>query len=453
MKIVIAGAGEIGSHLAKMLTAEANEVIVIDDDATRLEALTATVDVQTLLGPISSLKILREAGTSKADLYIAVYPYTTQEVNIVSAMMAHQLGAGKVIARVNDEDYLAPENKLIFKEMGIELMFYPEKSAADEIVAALKHSSTIDTMDFARGKLQIACFRLDEEAPVLDLKLGEFIQKATQEELEQFRIIAISHDEQTIIPKMDTKFRYGDLVFTISRKEGVPALFKHFGKSNVQTHKVMIMGGTAIAEMVARSLARQGVLVKIIDKDKDRCIELSEKLPDGVEVINGDGRNSDLLYDEGIHECDAFIALTSRDANNILACVVAKKYGVPRTIAEVENIEYIRLAEEMGVGSVINKKTITAGRIFKFTLSGKARFVRYMTGTNAEVVEYTVAPGSAITKAAIKDIDFPRSAIIGGVIRGNEAFIAVGDTRIEPYDRVAIFTMPESLKEIDRFFK
>ena len=453
MKIVIAGAGEIGSHLAKMLTAEANEVIVIDDDATRLEALTATVDVQTLFGPISSLKTLREAGTPKADLYIAVYPYTTQEVNIVSAMMAHQLGAGKVIARVNDEDYLAPENKLIFKEMGIELMFYPEKSAADEIVAALKHSSTIDTMDFARGKLQIACFRLDEEAPVLDLKLGEFIQKATQEELEQFRIIAISHDEQTIIPKMDTKFRYGDLVFTISRKEGVPALFKHFGKSNVQTHKVMIMGGTAIAEMVARSLARQGVLVKIIDKDKDRCIELSEKLPDGVEVINGDGRNSDLLYDEGIHECDAFIALTSRDANNILACVVAKKYGVPRTIAEVENIEYIRLAEEMGVGSVINKKTITAGRIFKFTLSGKARFVRYMTGTNAEVVEYTVAPGSAITKAAIKDIDFPRSAIIGGVIRGNEAFIAVGDTRIEPYDRVAIFTMPESLKEIDRFFK
>ena len=453
MKIIIAGAGEIGSHLAKMLTAEANEVIVVDDDTSRLEALTATVDVQTILGPISSLKVLREAGVAKSDLYIAVYPYTTQEVNIVSAMLAHQLGAGKVIARVNDEDYLTPENKLVFKEMGIELMFYPEKSAADEIVAALKHSSTTDMMDFARGKLQIACFKLEEETPVLDMKLGEFIKAVPPEELEQFRIIAISHDDETIIPNMETKFRFGDLVFTISRREGVEALFKHFGKTNVQARRVMIMGGTAIAEMVARSLCKQGVLVKLIDKDKERCIELSEKLPAGVEIINGDGRNSDLLDDEGIHECDAFIALTSRDANNILACVVAKKYGVQRTIAEVENIEYVRLAEEMGVSSVINKKTITAGRIFKFTLSGKARFVRYMTGTNAEVVEYTVAPGSAITKCAIKDLEFPRSAIIGGVIRGSEAFIAVGDTRIEPYDRVAIFTMPESLKEIDRFFK
>ena len=453
MKIVIAGAGEIGSHLAKMLRAEANEVTVIDDDASRLEAITATVDVRTMQGSISSLKLLREAGTAKADLYIAVYPYTTQEVNIVSAMLAHQLGAGKVIARVNDEDYLSPENKLIFKEMGIELMFYPEKIAADEIVAALKHSTTTDTMDFARGKLQIACFKLDEEASVLDLKLGEFIKTVPAEELEQFRIIAIGRDNETIIPRLDTKFRFGDLVFTISRQDGLQMLSRHFGKSNVLTRRVMIMGGTAIAEMVARSLSKQGVKVKIIDKDKGRCIDLTEKLPESVEVICGDGRNSDILYDEGIRECDAFIALTSRDANNILACVVAKKYGVPRTVAEVENIEYVHLAEEMGVGSVINKKTITAGRIFKFTLSGKARFVRYMSGTNAEVVEYTVAPGSAITKSAIKDLDFPTSAIIGGVIRGNDAFIAVGDTRIEPYDRVAIFTKPESLKEIDRFFK
>ena len=453
MKIVIAGAGEIGSHLAKMLRDEANDVTVIDDDASRLGALTASVDVQTMQGSISSLKLLRDAGTAKADLYIAVYPYTTQEVNIVSAMLAHQLGAGKVIARVNDEDYLSPENKLIFKEMGIELMFYPEKIAADEIVAALKHSTTTDTMDFARGKLQIACFKLDEEASVLDLKLGEFIKTVPAEELEQFRIIAIGRDNETIIPRLDTKFRFGDLVFTISRQDGLQMLSRHFGKSNVLTRRVMIMGGTAIAEMVARSLSKQGVKVKIIDKDKGRCIDLTERLPENVEVICGDGRNSDILYDEGIRECDAFISLTSRDANNILACVVAKKYGVPRTIAEVENIEYVHLAEEMGVGSVINKKTITAGRIFKFTLSGKARFVRYMSGTNAEVVEYTVAPGSAITKSAIKDLDFPASAIIGGVIRGNDAFIAVGDTRIEPYDRVAIFTKPESLKEIDRFFK
>ena len=204
---------------------------------------------------------------------------------------------------------------------------------------------------------------------------------------------------------------------------------------------------------MASTLDRQGVRVKIIEKDKDRCITLSEHLPNTVLIVNGDGRDPDVLCDEGIGEYGAFVALTGNDETNVLACVVAKKLGVGRTVAEVENIDYIRLAEEMGVDSVINKKLITAGRIFKFTLSGKARFVRYMTGTKAEVMEYTVAPGAAITKGALKDITFPANAIIAGVIRGSETLIAVGDTVIEPYDRVAIFAMPESIKEIDRFFK
>ena len=453
MKIVIEGAGEVGSHLAKMLRAESNEVTVIDNDEQRLAALAAYADVETVNGSPSSIKILKQAGVAKADLYIAVYPLATQEVNIVGALLAKQLGAAKVIARVNDEDYLSAENKLLFKELGIELMFYPEKSAADEIVEYLKHSSTAETMDFARGKLQIAVFKLNEESPILDLKLEEFIKMVTPEQLKQFRVIAISREDKTIIPKLDTKFLFGDLVFTISKKEGVDALYGYFGKSKIAIRSAMILGGNSIAGMLARSLDRNGVAVKIIDKDKERCISLTETLSDKVTIVNGDGRNSDVLFEEGIRNYDAFVALTGNDEANVLACVVAKKFGVARTVAEVENIEYISLAEEMGVDVVINKKLITAGRIFKFTLSGKARFVRYMTGTNAEVMEYTVAPGSAITKGAIKDIDFPHTAIIGGVIRGSEAFIAVGDTQIEPYDRVAIFAMPESIKEIDRFFK
>ena len=193
--------------------------------------------------------------------------------------------------------------------------------------------------------------------------------------------------------------------------------------------------------------------VKIVEKDKDRCIELSERLPSSVQVVNGDGRNSDFLFEEGIQQYDSFIALSSNDESNVLSCVVAKKFGVARTVAEVENIEYIRIAEEMGVDNIINKKLLTAGRIFKLTLSGKARIVRYMAGTNTEVMEYTVRPGSAITRGPIKDLDFPANAIIGGIIRGNDAIIAVGDTVIEPYDRVAIFALPESIREIDRFFR
>ena len=453
MKIVIEGAGEVGSHLAKMLRAEANEVTVIDDDAARITALTAYADVETVLGNPSSIQILRDAGVGRADLFIAVYPLAAQEVNIVGALLAKQLGAAKVIARVSDEDFLSAENRLIFKELGIELMFYPEKSAADEIVAFLKHNSTAETMDFARGRLQIAVFKLTEDSPILDLKLLEFIKDTSEEELRQFRVIAISRDEKTIIPRLDTKFLYGDLVFTITTREGVEALYRHFGKTNVSIGSAFILGGGPIGEMLARALDRSGMRVKLVENDKARCIELSEKLPETVRVVNGDGRNSDFLFDEGIQDYDAFIALTGNDESNVLSCVVAKKFGVPRTVAEVENIEYIHIAEEMGVDNVINKKLITAGRIFKFTLSGKARIVRYMTGTNAEVIEYTVAPGAAITAGPIKDIDFPRNAIIGGVIRGSEAFIAVGDTVIEPYDRVAIFALPETIREIDKFFK
>lgn len=453
MKIIIEGAGEVGSHLAKMLRAEANDVTVIDDDNVRLTNLAAYADVQTICGNPSSIRVQKDAGVEKADLFIAVYPFAPQEVNIVGALLAKQLGAAKVVVRINDEDYLSAENKLLFKELGIELMFYPEKSAADEIVEYLKHSSTAETMEFARGKLQIAVFKLDEESPMLDYSLGEFIKKLSKEDLNEFRIIAISRESKTIIPKLDSKFKYGDLVFTITTREGLPSLYKNFGKANTSVRSAMIMGGGPIAEMLAETLDKMGFRVKILEKDKDRCIALTEKLSDNVQIVTSDGRNSDVLYEEGIREYDAFIALTGNDETNVLSCVVAKKFGVMRTVAEVENIEYIRLAEEMGVDNIINKKLIMAGRIFKFTLSGKARFVRYMTGTNAEVMEYTVAPGAAITKGALKDIDFPANAIIGGVIRGSDAFIAVGDTIIEPYDRVAIFALPETIKDIDRFFK
>ena len=453
MKIVIEGAGEIGSHLAKMLRAEANEVTIIDDDAQRLAAVGAYSDVETVLGNPSSIKTIREAGVARADLFIAVYPFTTQEVNIVGALLAKQMGAKRVIARINDEDYLAAENRLLFKELGIELMFYPEKSAADERVTSLKHVSSSDTMDFAHGKLQISVFKIDEESPMVDLRLEEFIRMMTPEETALFRIIAISRDANTIIPKFDTKFQFGDVVFTVSKREGLKSIIKYFGKTDKTISRVMILGGSPIAEMVARALSSQMSAVKIIEKSKERCIALSEKLPESVVVVNGDGSNSDFLYEEGIRDYDAFIALTDSDESNVLCSVVAKKFGVPRTVAEVENIEYIRLAEEMGVDTVINKKLITAGKIFKFTLSGKARFVKYMSGSNAEIIEYTVAPGSAITKKPIKDLNFPNNAIIAGVVRGSDSFIAVGDTRIEDYDRVAIFALPQTIKEIDKFFK
>lgn len=452
MKIVIQGAGEVGSHLAKMLSREDNDITVIDDSAQRLHSITEIADVIAVEGPPSSLKVMREAEVQHADLFISVVPFVPQDVNIVSALLAKNLGAAKVTARIDDNDFLTPENKLLFKQMGIELMFYPERLASDEIFELLKHSSSSESMDFARGRLQVEVFKLEEDSPLLDMKIAEFAAITTKDEL-QFRVIAISRGGQTIMPKFDTKLMYHDLVFIIATREGMQFLMKFLGKNTVETDKVMILGGSKIAELVADRLSKKISQVKILEKDKERAMVLSEKLDDNVIVVVGDGRNSELLVDEGIKDFDAFLALTGKDEANVLACVVAKKFGVERTIAEVENIEYIHLAEEMGVDSVINKKLITAGRLFKLTLSGKARLVKYMSGTDAEVLEYTVAPGSAITKGTLKDLSFPKDSVIGGLIRGSESKIAIGSTKIEAYDRVVVFALPHAVKEVDKFFK
>lgn len=452
MKIVIAGAGEVGSHLAKMLSNEANDITVIDADQERLDALKSHTDVITVEGNPSEIGTLHEAQVGHADLFIAVTPSVTQDVNIVSAMLAKKMGCQKVTARINTEEYLSHENKYLFTEMGIDLLFYPEKIAAGEIVELLKRTASADSLDFARGKLQIAVFKLEEESPMLGMNMIEFSNLAAADGL-KFRVVAITRGEETIIPKFDTKFKYHDLVFIISKREGMDMLMKYLGKRNIEVDRVMILGGSPIGEMVAKQLSKQIDTVKLIEMNKEKCLELSERLPSNVIVVNGDGRNSDMLLEENIREFDAFVAVTNSSETNILACVAAKSLGVSRTIAEVENLEYIKLAESMGVDAVINKKLITAGRIFKFTLSSKVRFIKYMSGTNAEVLEYIVAPDTAITKHQLKDMGFPKNAIIGGIIRGNESFIAVGDSRIQAYDRVAVFALPEAVKEVDKFFR
>ena len=452
MKIVIAGAGEVGSHLAKMLSGEANDITVIDMRQDRLDALSATTDVITVSGNPSAINVLQEAGVANADLFIAVNPSDSQDVNIVSAMLAKKLGSKKATARIDNEEYLSYENKYLFTEMGIDLMFYPEKIAAGEIVDLLRRTASTDSMDFARGKLQIAVFKLEESSSLLGMTMAEFSSVAA-EQGHNFRVVAIARGNDTIIPRFDTKFKYHDLVFIISKRDGMEMLMKYIGKRDIEIKNVMILGGSPIGEIVARQMSKQMDTVKLIEMNKEKCLELSEKLPDNVIVVNGDGRNSDMLIEESIKDFDAFVAVTNSSETNILACVAAKRLGIARTIAEVENLEYIRLAESMGVDAIINKKLITAGRIYKFTLSNKVRFIKYMSGTNAEVLEYIVAPDTAITKKALKDMNFPKNAIIGGVIRGNEGIIAVGDTQIQSDDRVAVFALPEAVKEVDRFFR
>lgn len=447
MKIVIAGAGQVGTYLAKMLGSKDHDLWVIDQDESRLTTLSESADVVTVCGDPSSIKVLKEVGINNADLFVAVYPENDQ-FNIVSSMLAKQLGAKKVTARVDNSEYLSHENKFLFINMGIDLLFYPEKVAANEICDLVKQTNMSEYVDFAHGKLQLAVYRLEKGSELID-KTSDFFDYP--EDNLPFKVIAISRGGTTIIPTQETKFRLHDMIYIIVKKDFTIDAMKFSGKEDFAIKKVMILGGGKVGEMVAAKLENVVESVTLIDQNLERCEELSEKLSKTL-VINGDGRNSDLLYEEDIKHCDAFIAVTSSTETNILACMVAKRLGVHKTIAEVENLEYIKLAEGMGVDATINKKLITAGRMFRFTLSNKVRTIKCLNGSDAEILEYIVNPGSKITKAPLGKINLPDNVIIGGVIRGNESFIAINSTQIMPYDRVAVFALPESLNTIDAFF-
>ena len=448
MKIVIAGAGEVGCHLAKMLSEGYHEITIIDNDEERLALVTESMDVLTVQGNPTSIKVLKSAGVDKADLFVAVNPAKQQDVNLVSAIIAKKLGAKKVTARINEAEYLNYDNKLMFTDMGIDLLFYPEKIAATEIGDLLKQSDVSEFVDFARGQLQMVVFRIDEDSKLLnktsaDLPYDPFNLP--------FRIVAITRGGETLIPQRDTLFKRGDMAYVVTKKEFVDELMALSGKHYLDIKRLTILGGGRIGEMVAAQFEKNAEFVKIIEINRERCEVLSENLNRTL-VINGDGRNSDFLYEEDVKSCDAFVAVTSSSETNILACVAAKKMGVAKTIAEVENIEYIKLAEGMGVDAVINKKIITAGRIFRFTMSNKVRTVKVIGGSDAEVIEYIVNPDSQITKAPLGELNFPQDAIIGGIIRGNEAIIVSDQTLIRPYDRVVIFALPTALGKIEKFF-
>ena len=447
MRIIVAGAGEIGSHLAKMLSMEYHEITVISPDEESLERISGESDIITVEGISSSIDTLVKAGVRNADLFIAVNPDSEQDINIVSSVLAKKLGAKKVTARINNEEYQKNENRILFTDLGIDSLFYPEKIAATEIVNLLKQNTASEFMNYSHGKLQLIVYKLEECSPMVDRTVAE-LRERTQN---LFRSVAISRDNKTIIPKSATRFKVGDVVYLVSKKEGMEQALSLSGKSKVSVRNLMILGGGRIGEMVARAMEKQVENIKLIDINPDKCAHLSEVL-DKTLVINGDGRNSDLLMEEGLKDMEAFIAVTSSSETNILSCVVAKRMGISKVIAEVENFEYIKLAEEMGVDSVINKKLITAGKIFRFTLSNKVRSIKVLNGTDAVVLEFIVNTNSKITTGKLKDLHFPEEAIIGGYVRGNESFIADSESTIRPYDQVVVFANPEAVDKVDKFF-
>lgn len=445
MNIIIAGAGEVGTHLAKMLSIEYHDIVVIDPDSQKLVQLSSSADLLVVEGSATSIAALKEANVKKADLFVAVT--SSENANLLSATLAKKLGAKKVIARIDNNEYLLPNNKEIFLNLGVDSLIYPEKLAAKEVIGLLGHTSSTEFVDFSGGKLSLAVMRLEEDAPVIDQTL---IQTTKDNKNLEFRAVAISREGETIIPRGNDQFKVNDLVYVITNQSGVKGMLEYSGKKNFEVRNLMILGGGRIGIRIASELEKD-VNVKIIDQDKEESVWLANYFKNAL-VIHGDGRDTELLMQEGLQYMDAFVAVTGNSETNILTCLAAKRMGVKKTIAEVENLDYIKLAESMGIDTVINKKLITASRIFRYTMSTEVSAIKCLTGSDAEVLEFIVKPNSPVTKGKIKDINFPKDAIIGGVVRGDVSYIAKGSTEIKAYDRVVVFALPSAINKIGKLF-
>ena len=447
MKIVIAGIGEVGSHLAKMLGNGDHDIVVIDPVDERIKSLAEYADLISIEGASTSISTLLKAGVDKADLFIAVNPSEDQDMNITSAILAKKLGAKKVVARINTDEYLIPENKDMFTDIGIDHLLYPEKIAAKAIIDLLRQTGTTEYIDFAGGKLQIVVTRLEDGAPILDRTLRDVTNQYCSL---NYRAIAINRDGEVIIPGKDEEFKLHDMVYVISTHEGIPEVLKYTGKTNIDVNNIMIFGGSPIGVMLAKELEDK-INVKLIDSNKDKSFELATELKNTL-VINADIRNTDAMMEEDLANMDAVVALTPSSETNILACLAAKKAGVKKTIAEIENIDYIKLAESVGIDTAINKKIIAAGRIFRYTIDSDVQSIKYLTGSDAEILEFIAKPNSPVTRTKVRNLNFPKTAIMGGIIRGSQAYIITGETEIKPYDRVVVFSLPQMVNKLGKYF-
>lgn len=445
MKIIIAGAGAVGTHLAKLLSGEKQDIILMDDDEERLGRLGSNFDLLAVNISPTSISGLKEAGVAGADLFIAVTPDESR--NMTACMLATSLGAKKTVARINNYEYLLPKHKEFFAKLGVDSLIYPEMLAAKEIVDAVKMSWIRQWWEFAGGALVLLGTKMKETAEILNVPLHELGGRNIP-----FHIVAIKRGSETIIPRGDDTIILNDIVYFTTTKKYMPYIRKIAGKENeADIRNVMIMGGSRIAVRTVQYMPEY-MRTKIIESDFNRCNRLTELVDDKVMIINGDGRDMELLLEEGIKNTEAFVALTGNSETNILACLAAKRLGISKTVAEVENIDYISMAESLDIGTVINKKFIAASHIYQMMLDADVSNVKCLTFANADVAEFTVKAGSRITRSQVKDVGLPKGATIGGLIRNGEGILVTGNTTIMENDHVVVFCLGMMIKKLEKFF-
>ena len=445
MNIIIAGDGEVGLHLAEALVRDNHNITIVDPHEELLKMVESHSDLMTITGDSTSTSVLRRANVSRSDLVISVLH--DERVNLLTAIIAKKLGAKKVIARVNTMENLSPEVWRMYQDLGIDGLLSPEDIAAQEIISLLKQNASLETYDFSGGKLQLFMVKLESEA--------EIIGKSVEEVSEQyqhidFRIAAIHRRQSTFIPQDDTVFQTGDMVYVVTKPHAIKDIIKLSGKKQINVHNVMIVGGGRVGRITAKRLENY-LNIKILENNKDRCTDLTNILSKAL-VVNADARNLDILEEEGIANMDAFIAVTDNTATNILTCLQAKAFGVKKTIALVENIDYIDISQNIGIDSIINKKLIAASYMVRYTLGAKVSSMKCLSGIDADIVEFEVRQGSAVTRKMIGKLPMPSDAIICGIVRDGESYIATDEFEIQTDDQVVVLALPNAIPAVERLF-
>ena len=445
MNIIIAGDGEVGFYLAKSLNELDHNITVVDPHSDLLNRLQSEADLLTITGNSTSPEVLQQANVSSCDLFLSVLH--EENINLITCMVASKLGAKKTVARISTAELLKDKNKGMFRDLGVDEMVCPERIAAKEITNLLNNSVATEFFDFSGGLLTMCLVRLEEGSPIVGRSVRELLQIYNTL---QVRVVAVLRNAETIIPHAFFEFKAGDLCYIISKPNQMESVKKLVGKNDVEINKVMIAGGGRIGRYTAQTLEGKKS-VKIVDNDRARCEELSGQLGESL-VLHGDVTDIEFLTDEGLPNCQAFIAVTDSTETNVLTCLHARRLGVERTIALVENTGFINISQDIGIDTIINKKLITASYIVRFIVKGSAVSSKWLSGTNAELIEFVVAKHSNATRHTIRELNLPIGATIGGIIRGRETLLPTRDTQLQEMDKVVVFTMPKVMSQVAKLF-
>ena len=446
MNILITGDSEVALHLAELLSGENHDVTLVAPSKELLKVIESHSDLLTIVGDSTSIQTLKQADIRRTELVISAH--NDGRLNLLTALLSKRLGAKKCIAKVNEPEYLTKECKRHYNDLGIDYLVSPELIAAKEVANLLTNTAAAEIFDFTDDKLSLMLVKLEQGAPVIGKTLREVAREYKQL---NFRAVSIHRRARTIIPRGEDRFQENDLAYVVTKPKGIDHLLELSGKKRFDINNVMIIGGGAVGSQAAAALEKN-FSIKLFDKDPERANELSDKLRSTL-VINGDARDINLLESESIDSMDAIIAVTNNSETNILTCLLAKRYGVKKTIALVENIDFIEISQSVGIDTIINKKLATASYIIRFTMTADVVSTKCLTSVDAEVFEFQAKDGSPVTKKPIRRLNFPREAIVGGVIRDDEGIIAHGDMQIQPGDKVVVFALPDAFDGVDKMFK